>query len=255
MGAVASFYSDGCCTCPVPEWDSAGGWTPWLLLSLRSSGSWGWDSPFESVWGETEMKLSIGEHGRIGKKRSSVGPVVNRKGRDHLVMIQGTKDGKLHWTEAGNCPCQVQGLGSQDGGQVLIMGQPSPRWTITTHRAGTVSSGEGKRRVYFRANHCVCWGTLKLPTEIQGDLHGTSNTSPRWLQCCTILTIHCPSPWPPGSHPALEGLHSPAEAAISPTLAFIPPLDSSPSTQQIWIKDGRNHKPAEDELLDSDWSL
>lgn len=85
MGAVASFYSDGCCTCPVPEWDSAGGWTPWLLLSLRSSGSWGWDSPFESVWGETEMKLSIGEHGRIGKKRSSVGPVVNRKGRDHLV--------------------------------------------------------------------------------------------------------------------------------------------------------------------------
>ena len=50
MGAVASFYFDGCCTCPVPEWDSAGGWTPWLLLSLRSSGSWGWDSPFESVW-------------------------------------------------------------------------------------------------------------------------------------------------------------------------------------------------------------
>ena len=91
VGAVASFYSDGCCTCPVPEWDSAGGWTPWLLLSLRSSGSWGWDSPFESVWGETEMKLSIGEHGRIGKKRSSVGPVVNRKGRVHLVMIQGSK--------------------------------------------------------------------------------------------------------------------------------------------------------------------
>lgn len=57
----------------------------------------------------------------------------------------------------GNCPSQVQGLGSWDGGQVLRMGQSSPRWTTAAHRAGTVSSGEGKRRVYFRANHCVCW--------------------------------------------------------------------------------------------------
>lgn len=109
---------------------------------------------------------------------------------------------------------------------------------MAAHRAGTVSSGEGKRRVYFRANHCVCWGTLKLPTEIQGDLHGTSNTSPRWRQCCTILTIHCPSPWPPGSYPALEGLHSPAEAAISPTPAFIPPLGSSPHPNRFGSKMG-----------------
>lgn len=90
-GVVASFYFDECCTCSVLERDSAGGWTPWLLLSLRSSGSWGWDSSFESVWEETEMKLSIGEHGGIGKKRSSVRPMVNSNGRVHLVMIQGSK--------------------------------------------------------------------------------------------------------------------------------------------------------------------
>ena len=39
VGVVASFYFDGCCTCPVLEQDFAGGGTPWLLLSLRSSGS------------------------------------------------------------------------------------------------------------------------------------------------------------------------------------------------------------------------
>ena len=251
-GVVASFYFYECCTCCVLEQDSAGGWTPWLLLSLRSSGSWGWDSSFESMW--EEMKLSIGEHGRIGKKRSSVRPMVNRNERVHLVMIQGSKRWKRPLDRGRKLPNSGPRAWELGWGSSVKNGT-APRWTIAGHRAGTVSSGEGKRRVYFRTNHCVCWGTLKLPTEIQGDLHGTSNTSPRWRQCCTILTIHCPSPWPPGSHPALEGLHSRAEAVISPTPALIPPLDSAPSPQQIWIKDGRNHKSAEDGLLDSDWSL
>ena len=36
------------------------------------------------------MKLSTGEQGRIGKKRSRVGPMVNRNGRVHLSLIQGS---------------------------------------------------------------------------------------------------------------------------------------------------------------------
>ena len=59
-GDVARFYFDECCTCSVLEQDSAGGWTPWLLLSLRSSGSWGWDSSFESMWEETDETVNWG---------------------------------------------------------------------------------------------------------------------------------------------------------------------------------------------------
>lgn len=39
----------------------------------------GLGQPFESVWEETEMKLSTGEHGRIGKKSGSrVGPMAEQ---------------------------------------------------------------------------------------------------------------------------------------------------------------------------------
>lgn len=103
---------------------------------------------------------------------------------------------------------------------------------------GPLSSGKGKRGVYFITNPCVCRETLRLPTEIQGDLHGTSNSSPRWRQCCTVLTIHCPLPWPPGSRPTLDGLHSPAGASISPSSACIPPLDPSPHLKRLGSKVG-----------------
>ena len=42
------------------------------------------------MWEETEMKLSTGEHGGIGKERSIVRTMVDRNGRVHLVMIQGS---------------------------------------------------------------------------------------------------------------------------------------------------------------------
>lgn len=64
-----------------------------------------------------------------------------------------------------------------------------------------------------------------------------------------ILTIHCPSPQPPSNHPALAGLYSSAEASISPTSAFVPPLDLSPHPNRFGSKAGRSHKATDDWVL------
>ena len=58
--------------------------------------------------------------------------------------------------------------------------------------------------------------------------------------------LHCKTYWPMAL--ILISLHLPYPC-LHPTSGLVP------SPQQIWIKDGRNHKSAEDGLLDSDWSL
>lgn len=84
----------------------------------------------------------------------------------------------------------------------------------------------------------------------QGELQGISNTNPRWRQGCTLLTIHGPSPGPPGFHPALQDLYALAEGTVSIASAFIPPLDVSSCPNRFRLETERNSKLADDWLLE-----
>ena len=107
-------------------------------------------------------------------------------------------------------------------------------------------SGERQWGIYLKQNVVGVGGHRGYQPGHQGYVHGTSNTSLKWRQDCIVGTIHCPSP---GFHPALQGVHTFDEAAVSPTSAFSPPLDLSPRAHRFGSEVGRNCKPVGDWLL------
>lgn len=112
------------------------------------------------------------------------------------------------------------------------------------------STCERQRGVYLEQTIFML-GVIKA-TNIghQGELQGISNTNPRWRQDGTLLTIHCPSPGPPGFHLALQGLYALAEGTVSIAYAFIPPLDVSSCPNRFRLETGSNCKLADNWLLE-----